>query len=230
MKHCLFASLFMVFCLPAAASGAAEDHRLRELGFIVQEGFLEAPAFTTRDAAGNPVDSTSFRGRLVVLNFWATWCPPCRLEMPAMERLYREFRGKGLEVVAVNFMESAERVRAFAEEQNLTYPMLLDGRADIAERYGVRRLPVTMLIGREGELLARSVGYKEWYKDDMRALVAALLGEGQVAQAATGRNGAPSLPGPAVLAVLAAVAGFAVWCIRRSRARRTEPLRGDGAC
>ena len=190
MKYGLFTFLLMALCLPAAASGAMEDDRLRKLGFIVQEGFVESPAFATRDAAGNPVDLKSFRGKLVVLNFWATWCPPCRLEMPSMERLYREFRGEGLEVVAVNFMESGELVRAFAEEQNLTYPMLLDRRAEIAERYGVMRLPVTVLIGREGEVIAKAVGYKDWYKDDVRELVAALLGNGKVVRAAAVDGGA----------------------------------------
>lgn len=184
MKHWLFTFLFAAFCLPTAASGAVEDDRLRKLGFIVQEGFVESPAFTTQDAAGNPVDLKSFRGKLVLLNFWATWCPPCRLEMPSMERLYREFRGKGLEVVAVNFMESGELVRAFAEEQKLTYPMLLDRRAEIAQSYGVMRLPVTVLIGREGEVIAKAVGYKDWYKDDVRELVAGLLGNGTPVHAA----------------------------------------------
>ena len=153
---------------------------------MVQEGLVESPGFTTEDATGNRVDSTSFRGKVVVLNFWATWCPPCRLEMPAMERLYQEFRGRGLEIVAVNFMESRELVQAFAEEQKLTYPMLLDSRAEIAEQYGVMRLPETVLIGREGELIAKTIGYKEWYKEDVRELVADLLDNGKAGRGATG--------------------------------------------
>ena len=178
MKRWLPALLLIALC--PAALGAAVDDRLKKLGFLVQEGLVESPGFTTEDAAGNRVDAASFRGKLVLLNFWATWCPPCRLEMPAMERLYREFRGKGLEVVAVNFMESPDLVRAFADEQKLTYPMLLDRRADIAEQYGVMRLPVSVLIGRQGEVIAKAIGYKDWYKDDVRELVAALLGDGKI--------------------------------------------------
>ena len=179
-----FLWIVFLFALWPAALGAAEGDRLKELGFLVQEGFEEAPVFATEDASGNRVESGSFRGRLVVLNFWATWCPPCRREMPSMERLYREFRGKGLEVVAMNFMETAEQVKAFAEEQKLSYPMLLDRQADIAERYGVMRLPETVLIGRKGEVIAKAVGYKDWYKDDVRELVAALLGEAKSADVA----------------------------------------------
>ena len=225
MKRYLIAVILFALC--PAVLGAAEDDRLKKLGFLVQEGLVESPAFSTEDAAGNPVNSTSFRGKLVVLNFWATWCPPCRLEMPAMERLYQEFRGKGLEIVAVNFMESREQVQAFAEEQKLTYPMLLDGKAEIAEQYGVMRLPETVLIGRKGEVLAKSIGYKDWYKDNVRELVAALLGDegaGQaVAAVATPEEPAPAHdygPGAVVGAVGLVLAGWLAFRIRRGRARR----------
>ena len=221
----LYLALFLVALWPAGL-GAAEDDRLKKLGFLVQEGIVESPGFSTEDAAGNRVDFASFRGKLVLLNFWATWCPPCRLEMPSMERLYREFRGKGLEVVAVNFMESGEQVRAFAEEEKLTYPMLLDKRADIAGKYGVMRLPVSVLIGREGEVIAKAIGFKDWYKDDIRELVAALLGDGTVARASGADSGAEEPPlsedyglaafaGAAVLVL----AGFILLRIRRRRAR-----------
>ena len=228
MKRHLVA-LFLILLCPVLL-GAAGDDRFRKLGFMVQEGLVESPGFTTEDAAGNRVDSTSFRGKVVVLNFWATWCPPCRLEMPAMERLYQEFRGKGLEIVAVNFMESRELVQAFAEEQKLTYPMLLDSRAEIAEQFGVMRLPETVLIGREGEVIAKTIGYKDWYKEDVRELVADLLDNGKAGRSATGA-GAPvevvevprSSDYGATVAVAAAVlvlAGLVAFRIRRGRRAR----------
>ena len=225
MKPYLLAFLVLVLC--PSLLGAAEDDRLKKLGFLVQEGLEESPAFSTEDATGNPVDSTSFRGKLVVLNFWATWCPPCRLEMPAMERLYQEFRGQGLEIVAVNFMEPPDLVQAFAEEQKLTYPMLLDRKAEIAEQYGVMRLPETVLIGRKGEIIAKAIGYKDWYKDDVRELVAGLLGDEGVAHAVA-TVGTPKEPAPAhdygsaaaVGAVGLVLAGWVAFRIRRGRARR----------
>ncbi|MDE0028249.1 MAG: TlpA disulfide reductase family protein [Deltaproteobacteria bacterium] len=180
--------------LGAPASGAVDGEDLRKLGFLVPEAFEEAPAFTTTDAAGNKVASEDYRGKVVLLNFWATWCPPCRLEMPDMERLYQEFRGQGLEVVAMNFMETAEEVTAFAEEQKLTYPMLLDPRSEIAGQYGVMRLPETVLIGRGGEVLGKSIGFKPWYKDDVRELMAALLGNGAALAAAPAGGVADSEP------------------------------------
>lgn len=233
MKRHLLTWVLLV--LWPVALGYAQDDRLKKLGFMVQDGVVESPDFITEDAAGNRVDSASFRGKVVVLNFWATWCPPCRLEMPAMEQLYREFRDKGLEVVAVNFMESAELVRAFAEEQKLTYPMLLDNKAEIAERYGVMRLPETVLIGRKGELIAKTIGYKEWYKDDVRELVAALLGEEKpgpvAAKADTGGADIPAEAPPsggygltvAVGLGGLVLAGLVVFRIRRALARRRGP-------
>ena len=225
MKRHLVASFLILLC--PVLLGAAGDDRFRKLGFMVQEGLVESPGFTTEDATGNRVDSTSFRGKVVVLNFWATWCPPCRLEMPAMERLYQEFRGRGLVIVAVNFMESRELVQAFAEEQKLTYPMLLDSRAEIAERYGVMRLPETVLIGREGEVIAKTIGYKEWYKEDVRELVADLLDDGKAGRGATGAGtpveAPPSSDYGATVAVAAAVlvlAGLVALRIRRGRRAR----------
>ena len=188
--HCsslVLAVLVIVLCAPAWGAVDVED--LRKHGFLVQEGFEEAPAFTTVDAAGNKVGLRDYRGKVVLLNFWATWCPPCRLEMPDMERLYQEFRGRGLEVVAVNFMETVDEVKAFAEEQKLTYPMLLDPRSEIAGQYGVMRLPETVLIGRGGEVLGKSIGFKAWYKDDARELMAALLGNGAAPRAAVQAGG-----------------------------------------
>ena len=228
MRHLLL-PLFLVALWPAGLD-AVESDRLKKQGFLVQEGLVESPGFSTEDATGNDVDFASFRGKLVLLNFWATWCPPCRLEMPSMERLYGEFRDKGLEVVAVNFMESGEQVRAFAEEQKLTYPMLLDKEAEIAGRYGVMRLPVSVLIGREGEVIAKAIGFKDWYKDDIRELVAALLGDGTVASAAASDSGAkePPLSEDYGLAAFAGAAGLVLagFILLRIRRRRTRTPAG----
>ena len=223
MKRVL--ALLSLLVLWPVASAAADPDRLRNLGFIVQEGLVAAPDFTTEDAAGNRVSSRSFRGRVVLLNFWATWCPPCRLEMPSMERLYGEFRGRGLEIVAVNFMEPRELVQDFAREQNLTYPMLLDRRSDIAEQYGVLRLPETVVIGRGGELIAKTTGYKDWYKEDVRELVSALLEDrGPVRPAApeaVPREQPPQRPWPywAAAAVILLAAALAAFRLRRRGAR-----------
>ncbi|MCY4488791.1 MAG: TlpA disulfide reductase family protein [Deltaproteobacteria bacterium] len=224
-------SVLWLVALCASAWGTVDGERLRKLGFLVPEASEEAPAFTTVDAAGNKVASEDYRGKVVLLNFWATWCPPCRLEMPDMERLYQEFRGQGLEVVAVNFMETAGEVNAFAEEQKLTYPMLMDPRSEIAGEYGVMRLPETVLIGRRGEVLGKSIGFKPWYKDDVRELMAALLGNGVALAAAPADGAAETEPAGsydsaylagAVLLVIGIYLAF-----RRRRGRAGSDSQGD---
>lgn len=229
MKRALALLPLLVLCPLASplASAAADGDRLRNLGFLVQEGVVAAPDFTTEDAAGNRVSSRSFRGRVVLLNFWATWCPPCRLEMPSMERLYGEFRERGLEVVAVNFMEPRELVQAFARERKLTYPMLLDPRSDVAEMYGVMRLPETVVIGRGGEVIAKTTGYKDWYKEDVRELVSALLEDRQPARPAPREAPAPPPEQPsqgvwrylAAVAVVLLAAALAAFRLRRRGVR-----------
>ena len=94
-----------------------------------------------------------------------------------MEKLYREFKDQGLEVVAVNFMESPKPVGDFIEERGFTYPILMDPKSHIAESYGVMRLPETVLIGRGGNILGKSTGFKDWYKPQAREFVAALLND-----------------------------------------------------
>jgi thiol-disulfide isomerase/thioredoxin len=166
--------------LAGSAAQADDTKLLRKFGLVTQSGFISAPDFTTQTLEGQEKGLDDFRGRLVLLNFWATWCPPCRLEMPSLEKLYREFGGQGLEVVAMNFMEGPEVVTRFIKENGLTFPVLLDSNGEIAQRYNVRGLPVTVLIGRQGNLLAKSIGYKDWFKKDLRQFVGLLLNDESV--------------------------------------------------
>ena len=117
----------------------------------------------------------SFRGRVVFLNFWATWCPPCRLEMPGMEQLPRELKEQGLVVLAVNLEESPKLVAKFMKEFRLDFPALLDSDSSVAARYRVQGLPTTILIDREGRSVGRAVGPREWAGPEGRALIRSLL-------------------------------------------------------
>lgn len=221
-------SLCVVMAFPLPGS-PAEVSLLRKLNFVPQTGIAPAPDFATTDAEGRKVTLESYAGKVVILNFWATWCPPCRLEMPSMEKLYQDFEDDGLEIVAVNFMESPKVVAEFVREEGLTYPILMDRQGRIAESYGVRRLPETVIIGRNGNLLGKTTGYKDWYKQDVRALVAALLkDEEAVMQSAretrteTASTGA-SRDAYVMLAfglVLVVLLGYYV---RRARTKKADP-------
>ena len=161
----------------APQSLAATPRYADALGLQITKEQVEAPAFTLPDLSGRKVALGDFRGRLVFLNFFATWCVPCREEMPAMERLHRRFRGQGLVVLALSVRESAGGVAAFVQELGLSYPVLLDGEAQVAYRFGVRPIPATYLIGGDGTLRWRAFGPRPWDGASARTYFAQALAE-----------------------------------------------------
>ena len=135
------------------------------------------PAFTGRTADGRSLALRDLRGRVVVLTFWASWCEPCRTELPAFEALHREIGAGRLAVVAVNAREPVAAVREFAQSLDLTFAVVLDPRGEIQQRYGVVGLPTTFLIARDGRAVARAIGPRDWATPRFRDLVLALLRE-----------------------------------------------------
>jgi thiol-disulfide isomerase/thioredoxin len=108
--------------------------------------------------SGEEVNLSDYLGKIVVLNFWATWCGPCREEMPLFEQAQQQYGSDDLVVLAVNVREGASSVRSFVERFALTYPILLDERGSVARRYRVRSFPTTYFIGRDGTVEGRRVG------------------------------------------------------------------------
>jgi peroxiredoxin len=135
-----------------------------------------APDFSLRDLDGNVRHLASFRGRVVLLSFWATWCPPCQTEMPLMEALYQGYKGHGFEVVGVaSDVQGAEVVQPFMTQHHLSFTTLLDTTGQVTRLYGVTSLPTTYLLDREGRLVTVAVGSHDWAKADARALIMSLL-------------------------------------------------------
>jgi peroxiredoxin len=116
---------------------------------IPRAGFA-APGFTLETLDGETRTLSDLQGQVVIVNLWATWCPPCRAEMPALERVWQEYRDDGLLVLAINQRESANRVRAFVDELGLTFPVLLDRDGAVGFRYQLRAYPTTFFIDRDG--------------------------------------------------------------------------------
>jgi peroxiredoxin len=117
-----------------------------------------APGFILQDLDGNNVSLEDFRGKDVLLNFWATWCGPCRIEMPLFERTYNEHRDHGLIVVGINFDEPEQTVINFREEFGLTFPILLDPGADVQRLYQILGYPSSIWIDREGNIRKIHIG------------------------------------------------------------------------
>jgi peroxiredoxin len=158
-------------------AGPVTDDYFKKLGIEKTEKSIPAPDFTLEDLSGKRIGLKSFRGKVVFLNFWATWCIPCRQEMPAMEKLHRDFKKTGLEVVAVNFRETRKEVRKFFDELGLTFTVLLDKEGKVSEEYGAWSLPLSYFINRKGEFAGKVIGAREWDSKDSRALFKGLLDE-----------------------------------------------------
>ena len=129
---------------------------------MIQPGF-KVPNFTFPDINGREVSLSSQRGKVVLVNVWATWCPPCRREMPSMQRLYEKFKGKNFEILAVSIdSEGREAVEPFMRKMNLTFPALLDPGETIRPLYGITGVPESFIIDQQGILVEKIIGPINW--------------------------------------------------------------------
>ena len=116
------------------------------------------PDFTLRDLQGVERSIKDYRGKVVMLNFWASWCGPCRREIPDLVRVYEEYRDRDFVIVAVNVRERRELVSEFAEKQGMSFPILLDARASVAMQYRLRGIPTSLFLDRDGTIRYIHVG------------------------------------------------------------------------
>jgi thiol-disulfide isomerase/thioredoxin len=118
-------------------------------------------------AEAGTVQLSNLQGNVVFLNFWATWCPPCRAEMPSMQVLYERFRDKGLEFAAVDIMEKESDILKFLGSNKLSFPVLLDANGSVANKYGISAIPATFIIDKDGKIIAKVAGARKWDTPEM---------------------------------------------------------------
>lgn len=165
----------MVFGGPATWSPAAATDPLEALLLQSFPATMTAPLVSLTALDGRSFTLAELRGKVVFLNFWATWCIPCRQEMPALDNLYRTYRDRGFVVLAVNFKESARDVRSFVDQTGVTFPTVLDPEGAVSRALKVRGLPVSFLVGRDGTLQWKAIGSRDWDGPDGRAYLDELL-------------------------------------------------------
>ena len=155
-----------------AAAGSQQKELDRLLDHI---GILKIPHVTRpveiqlKDVHGNTVRLSDFRGKVVFLNFWATWCAACVVEMPSMEKLHRRLKDKDFVMIAINVQESDAQVNAFYEKLKLSFTALLDANGEVATGFAVNALPTTFVLDKEGRIIGTAIGPREW---DSRASIA----------------------------------------------------------
>jgi len=136
-----------------------------------------APDFMLKDMDERAHSLSAYRGKVVMLNFWATWCPPCRREIPSMESIYQDLGKSGFVVLAVNEFETPDHVFAYTGQLSVfpSFPILFDHDSKVSQAYGVKGLPTTVLIDKQGRIVYRAVGGRDFDHPEVREIVRALL-------------------------------------------------------
>ena len=122
------------------------------------------------DPTGRPVSLSEFRGKIVFINFWTTWCLACVIEMPSMEKLHQRFKDKDFVMVAINLQESAERVNQFYKKHQLTFTTLLDITGDVGAALSINAIPTTFILDKTGRIIGKALGPREWESEKSIAL------------------------------------------------------------
>lgn len=151
-------------------------NKLNQVGFETPaNGLIPSVDFQLPDLSGVDVKLSDYRGQIVFLNFWATWCGPCRSEMPSMEKVYNDLKDEGFVILAVDLAEDNATVQSFVDELGITFPVVLDGTGEVGGVYDARSIPTTYLIDRDGNLLGRAVGVRPWEDDAYKDLFKEIL-------------------------------------------------------
>ena len=158
--------LGLLFALSATLTGA-QDLRPWRGG--------AAPPLALPDLEGRQHRLEDYRGKVVLINFWATWCEPCRDEMPSMNRLHASLAGRPFVVLAVNLAESEARIRRFMEQVALDFPVLLDRDTAAAKAWRARILPASFVVGPDGRIRYAALGEIDWTKEGVRSAILAML-------------------------------------------------------
>jgi thiol-disulfide isomerase/thioredoxin len=160
---------------PSEETQVAQTDMAEPAGDVGIEKGMVPPPFTLPDLEGNQVSLSDFAGDVVILDMWATWCPPCRKEIPFLVSLYNEYKDQGLSIVGVALDQGgAEVVVPFVESNEVTYTILL-GDQEVSRLYKVSGIPMTLIIDRNGTIASKEVGFAPQMEAGMREMVEELL-------------------------------------------------------
>ena len=163
LKNCVLAALLSL----VAASGLASS------GLAGQP----APDFALKSSTGQNLRLSEYRGDVVMINFWATWCGPCRQEMPLLDELYSRYQRVGFSLLGVNIDDDSGKALNMASELGVSFPVLFDSRKEVSRLYEVEAMPVTVIVDREGTVRHVHHGYKPGYEQAYLEQIRALLRE-----------------------------------------------------
>jgi len=169
MKQVVFLGVLVVCAALFLIGYAAKDRKTVKKIIISGDN---APDFRLPASDGHVVDLSAFRGKVVMVHFWATWCPPCVDEIPELDKLYRAFAGKDFELLAVSVDEGGvQQVAPFMQKNQLVVPVLFDPERAIAGMYGTYKFPETYIVDRQGVVRYKAIGPKNWVAPEYRKVL-----------------------------------------------------------
>ena len=151
----LAASLIFITDLSAGTDSRVIDQLFGTMGVVRVAPAKDPVNIILNDVNGNRVSIADFEGKIVFLNFWTTWCPTCRIEMPSMEKLHQKLKNKDFALVTINLQESSSQVKAFFEAYKLTFTALLDSTGEVGVSFGIRAIPTTFSLDKTGRIIGR---------------------------------------------------------------------------
>jgi len=151
--------------LPASLAGATpedSDRYLKKLGIIKIPRIPPPVDFVLSDLNGRKVRLSDFKGKVVLLDFWTTWCPDCRIEMPVLEKLHQHFKDRAFVLLAVNLRESQKSVHQFFGSHKLSFTALLDSNGQVGQSFGIRSIPTAFILDQDGAMIGKAIGSRKW--------------------------------------------------------------------
>lgn len=164
MRYILL-SLVSLFLIAAAPSPWDADQLIGK----------KAPDFVLKDISGQTSSLSAYKSKVVLVCFWATWCPPCRSEMPALNKLYKDYRDKGLVVIGVSTDRKVEYVKDFLGKKPVDFPVLMDSDSKVSKQFGVFSMPTSFLLDKNGIIIKRFLGEEDWNSPEIRNMIKAAL-------------------------------------------------------
>ncbi len=174
-----FIAIFLTgFFLVFANAASGHDADFETMGIVKPRTVKSAPDFDLQDLEGNPVSLDDFKGKPVLLNFWATWCQACKEELPAMQRLYEYLKPQGIEIVAISIdRNDKDRIKKYVKEYGLTFPVLWDPDQKVRRGYYIMGLPTSYLVDSEGKLQGFVSGARAWDSPASKGVMESLAGD-----------------------------------------------------
>jgi len=140
------------------------------------KGDIRAPDFSLKDLNGNKVGIKQFKGKIIFLNFWATWCNPCKEEMPGLEVLHQQFKEKNFVLLAVSVdYEGIKPIQEFINKHQYTFPVLLDPKCEVLDLFEVKEIPTAFLVDKKGRMIAKAIGPRDWKNPEVFSFLNLLI-------------------------------------------------------